>query len=102
MTMDMVPNMAAAARRIPLERQPTTSEEAKVEREQLLLKKRIGERVKTLREEAGLSQRQLGLKANISPNYLGSVERGARAVTSDFLVRAAFHLGTTPAALVTD
>jgi ribosome-binding protein aMBF1 (putative translation factor) len=50
---------AAAARRIPLERPPTASDEAKVERQQQLLKKRIGDQVKLLREQAGLSQRQL-------------------------------------------
>jgi ribosome-binding protein aMBF1 (putative translation factor) len=94
--------MAAAARRVPLERPPTAADEAKVERQQNLLKKRIGDQVKMLREQAGLSQRQLGMRANISPNYLSNVERGGRAVTTDFLVRVAFHLGTTPVALLSE
>jgi ribosome-binding protein aMBF1 (putative translation factor) len=71
---------AAAARRVPLERPPTGADEAKVERQQNLLKKRIGDHVKKLREQAGLSQRQLGMRADISPNYLSNVERGGRAV----------------------
>lgn len=93
---------AAAARRVPLERPPNAADEAKVQRQQHLLKKRMGDRVKLLREQSGLSQRQFGMRANISPNYLSNVERGKRAVTTDFLVRVAFHLGTTPSALLSD
>jgi DNA-binding XRE family transcriptional regulator len=94
--------VAAAARRTPLERPPTASDEAKVGRLQKVMKARLGARLKHLREEAGLSQRALGMRANVSANYISQTEQGKRAVTIDFLVRVAHHLNTSPAALLSE
>jgi plasmid maintenance system antidote protein VapI len=89
-----------AARRIPLERPPSKADEAKVLREQTIARERIGALLLKLRTEAGLSLRQAGLRADVSANYLSEAERGKRSVTIDFLVRMAYHLGTTPAAFL--
>jgi transcriptional regulator with XRE-family HTH domain len=89
-----------AARPIPLERPPSKTDEAKVLREQSVARERIGALLLKLRTEAGLSLRQVGLRADVSANYLSEAERGKRSVTIDFLVRMAYHLGTTPSAFL--
>src|ERR1700722_824919 len=89
-----------AARRIPLERPPSKADEAKVLREQQAARKRIGAHLQRLRNDSGLSLRQMGLRADVSANYLSEAERGKRSVTIDFLVRMAHHLGTNLAAFL--
>jgi ribosome-binding protein aMBF1 (putative translation factor) len=82
-----------AARRIPLERPPSKTDDAKVLRQQAEARERIGAHIKRLRGEAGLSLRQLSMRADVSPTYLSQAERAKRGVTVDFLVRIAYHLG---------
>ena len=89
-----------AARRIPLETPPSKTDDAKVKQQQQDMRKRVGAHLKKLRTEASLSLRQLGMRADISANYLSDVERGLSAVTTDFLVRVAYHLGTNPSAFL--
>jgi ribosome-binding protein aMBF1 (putative translation factor) len=91
-----------AARRIPLEKMPTKAEEAEVMRQQKALRNRVGAALKQARLDAGLSQRQLGLKANVSSNYLGQAELGRRAVSIDFLNRVAFFLKIPPASFLSE
>jgi plasmid maintenance system antidote protein VapI len=90
-----------AARRIPLEKSPSKSDDANVLRQQTEMRKRVGAHLQRLRAEAGLSLRQLGLRADVSANYLSEAERGRRSVTIDFLVRVAYHLGTTASTFLT-
>jgi DNA-binding XRE family transcriptional regulator len=90
----------AAARRVPLERPPTAADEAKVVRQQHLLRVLLGRNIKKFREEVGLSQRALAMRADLSTNHIGRCEKGRHAVTTDFLVRVSYHLGTTPIALL--
>ena len=45
------------------------------------IKENIGLRVKQLREEAGLSQEALALKAGIDRTYINSVENGKRNIS---------------------
>jgi DNA-binding XRE family transcriptional regulator len=93
---------AAAARRVPVERPPTAADEAKVARQQYLLRVLLGQNIKKFREEAGLSQRALAMRADLSTNHIGRCEKGRHAVTTDFLVRVSYHLGTTPIALLSE
>lgn len=85
-----------AARRVPLERPPTRADEAKVLHQRDEWRQRIGANIKKARTAAGLSQRQLSIKADVSANYIGQAELGRRGVTIDFLVRVGFHLGIAP------
>jgi hypothetical protein len=100
--LDMDPGMAAAARRIPLERPPSATDEAKVLRQQKQLRARVGENLNRIRTEAGLSLRALSMRADISTNHLSRTEKGLHGVTIDFLVRVSYHLGTTPTELLAE
>ncbi len=44
------------------------------------LLQRIGERIRFLRTEAGLSQEKLSFEASLDRTYIGSVERGERNI----------------------
>ena len=60
----------------------------------------IGERVRTKREDLGLSQTELGEKARISRTYLSLIERGeAKNISFSILSQLAFALDTSPSAL---
>lgn len=58
--------------------------------------KRFGERVRGLRERAGLSQEALAAKAGIHRTYMGGVERGERNICLRNIVRLAAALGVLP------
>jgi len=47
--------------------------------------KLIGENIRTLRRDRGLSQEQLALRAEINASYMGQVERGEKNPTIDVL-----------------
>jgi transcriptional regulator with XRE-family HTH domain len=49
----------------------------------------VGERIRKLRHERGVSQEQLALKAGITPSYLGQVERGEKSPTIDSVDKVA-------------
>lgn len=55
----------------------------------------VGERIRTLRHQRGLSQEKLALKADITPSYMGQVERGERGATIDTLEKIAASLDIT-------
>lgn len=57
------------------------------------LVKAFGERVRTLREQAGLSQEALAAKAGIHRTYMGGVERGERNPCLRNILRMAAALG---------
>lgn len=59
------------------------------------LRKKFGMRVRELRKEQGLSQEDLGFKANIHRTYIGAVERGEQNVSLDNIGRIAKHLKVT-------
>jgi ribosome-binding protein aMBF1 (putative translation factor) len=92
----------AAARRIPVERPPSASDVTKVDRQQEIWRTRIGANIRRFRQEAGLSQAQLSMRADLSQNYLSECERGMRGVTIDLLVRLAYHLGKEPPDFLAD
>ena len=54
----------------------------------------LGQRIKELRNDRGMSQEELGTAAEISRDYVGQIERGKYAMTVAVLVRIAKALGT--------
>jgi transcriptional regulator with XRE-family HTH domain len=57
--------------------------------------KKIGERIKLVREELGWTQDELATKAKISKSFLSDVERGERDISSEYLLRVANALGAS-------
>ncbi len=49
----------------------------------LRLRKQFGQRVREIRKSLGLSQENLGFKANIHRTYIGAIERGEQNVSLD-------------------
>lgn len=66
--------------------------------QQLLV--RLGQAVLAAREEAGMSQEQLGFECELDRTYISGIERGVRNPTVKSLLRLAHALGTTPGALL--
>jgi hypothetical protein len=91
-----------AARRVPLQSPPTKADEAKVLRREKELRARVGANLKKARLAAGLTQVQLGTKANVSSTYLGQAELGRRGVTIDFLNRVGFYLNIAASAFLSE
>jgi hypothetical protein len=82
-----------AARRIPLPPPPTETEEQWVERVQAVIRQRVGQRLKRLRTEAGLSLRGMEARVNVSASYLSEIERALNGTTIDLLARVACIMG---------
>lgn len=61
---------------------------------------RVGENIRYLRKERGLSQEVLAYKAGINSSYLGQVERGQKSPTIDCLDKISKALGTSLSELV--
>ena len=57
------------------------------------LSKQVGNRVRELRDQAGISQEELAARASLHRNYIGSIERGERDVGVAALERLAGALG---------
>jgi transcriptional regulator with XRE-family HTH domain len=62
----------------------------------------FGERVRTLRLKAGMSQEELAAKAGIHRTYIGGVERGERNLSLINVLRIADALGIEAAGLFED
>ena len=59
----------------------------------------VGENVRRLRKERGLTQEQLALSADLDLRYLGGIERGEHNPTVSVLGRFADVLNVLPGAL---
>jgi transcriptional regulator with XRE-family HTH domain len=49
----------------------------------------VGQNIRTLRKQAGLTQEELAEKADLSYKYVGEVERGVVNISLDSLMRIA-------------
>ena len=58
--------------------------------------KAFGENLRGIREKKGISQLQLGLKADISKNQIGNIERGEVNATVISILAIAKALGISP------
>lgn len=56
----------------------------------------VGEAIRRIREEKGLSQEELANRAGIHRTYVGGVERGERNPTVESLKKIADGLGVEP------
>ena len=57
--------------------------------------KQLGHSVRSLREEAGLTQMKLAENAGLGLNFIGEVERAEKVASVETLVKIAAGLGTT-------
>ena len=62
----------------------------------------IGNRIKTMRERANLTQEQLAELVDISPTHMSVIERGVKTPKLDTFVRIANALGVSADALLQD
>lgn len=62
----------------------------------------MGRRIKKLRKKAGLTQEQLAEKSNLSPSFLGHIERGTRVASLQTLVSICRALDVEPSVLLQD
>jgi len=60
----------------------------------------LGETVKALRAEAGITQKELAARSGIDPSYITHIERGAANLTWAALGRLSGGLGIPRSALV--
>lgn len=61
---------------------------------------KIGDRIRELRIEVGLSQEKLSFACNLDRTYVGSVERGERNISVINLNKIASALNTEPAEIL--
>ncbi|MFG2880087.1 multiprotein-bridging factor 1 family protein [Streptomyces sp. NPDC048337] len=60
----------------------------------------LRKQIKVLREAAGLSQKELAVRVNVSEDLIGAIERGVRIPQPDLLERADSVLGARGLLLV--
>ncbi len=61
---------------------------------------KIGNRIRELRTEVGLSQEKLSFACNLDRTYVGSVERGERNISVINLNKIASALNTEPSEIL--
>lgn len=59
------------------------------------VKKLVGDRIRQLRKERGLSQEELGDKSDLHYTHIGAIERGEKNWSIDTLVKVAGGLNVT-------
>lgn len=57
--------------------------------------KGLGKRIRLAREKLNMTQQQLAEAIDMSPNYIGKIERADRVLSLETLVRIANALGTS-------
>ena len=66
------------------------------------IRQQIGARIQKIRKEAGLSQEDLALEADLDRTYISHVERGTRNPTVIVIFKIAKALDTTPSEILKD
>jgi XRE family transcriptional regulator, regulator of sulfur utilization len=56
------------------------------------VRKFLGQRIRTLRKQRGLSQERLGERSGLSGKFIGEVERGEKSISIDSLYHVAVAL----------
>jgi len=64
------------------------------------IKKKLGRAIRELRDDLGISQEELGFRAGIHRNYVGSVERGERNIAIENTHSIAKVLGVSVSELM--
>ena len=64
------------------------------------IREKLGEKIRELRKEKGLSQEELAFRAGIHRNYLGGIERGERNPALDNIAAIARALGVDTSELL--
>ena len=64
--------------------------------------KLMGQRIREHRKKKGLTQEQLAELIDISPSFMGHIERGSRCASLPTLVRLCWALGVTADELLQD
>ena len=59
------------------------------------IRKFLGQRLRALRKERGLTQDKLGELSGLSGKFIGEVERGQKSISIDSLYRVSVALGIT-------
>jgi transcriptional regulator with XRE-family HTH domain len=62
--------------------------------------RKVGHRIRELRQKKGWSQEKLAEEANLHRTYIGQVERGEKSIGVENLVRLSRALGVAAAALL--
>ncbi len=62
----------------------------------------VGEAIRAVRTERGISQEQLSLSTDVHRNYIGGIERGEREPTVSVIARLADGLGCTTSRIFQD
>lgn len=60
-----------------------------------MIKSKLGERIRQLRKNKGLSQEKFALQINMDRTYLASVEMGKRNISIENIAKIANGLGIT-------
>lgn len=63
-------------------------------------RKKLGEKIQKLRKKQGLSQEELGFRADLHRTYIGSIERGEQNVSVDNIHKIARALKVSPKELM--
>src|SRR5437660_2965742 len=88
--------MATAVKRKPNAKRGIGAKPDKVKKAAL----EIGQRIRELRENAGLSQRDIAMPG-VSYAYISRIERGTRMPSAKALIKISSRLNTTPLYLMT-
>ncbi|MBS0642239.1 MAG: helix-turn-helix transcriptional regulator [Proteobacteria bacterium] len=95
------PNRAGLCVQVNPKRVARSAGEAKRDAEPTEIRRILARNVRLLREEKGLSQRELARLAGLSQKYIWEIEVGAKNVTLDRISELARHLGMTELELLT-
>ena len=63
-------------------------------------RKKLGKKIQKLRKKQGLSQEELGFRADLHRTYIGSIERGKQNVSVDNIHKLAKALKVSPKELL--